>query len=107
MAANKNRIVGGGKTVFEDIGILMTPADLLKVNLAAFVSRIIQDKGMTQAAAAVTLGIDQPKVSKLLRGRLDEFSIERLVGFVLALGHKIDVSIGSDTKTKRRVKLAA
>ena len=52
---------------------------MLKVNLAAFFSRIIQDQGMTQVQAAETLGIDQPKVAKLLRGRLKEFSIERVV----------------------------
>ena len=106
-APNENLIVGGGKSVFEDIGIAMLPAEMLKVNLAAFISRIIQDKGMTQAEAADVLGIDQPKVSKLLRGRLKDFSIERLVGYVLALGHKIDVQIGSGKKTKRHVKLAA
>jgi predicted XRE-type DNA-binding protein len=106
-AANETLIVGGGKSVFEDIGIPMSPTDTLKVTLAAFASRIIQDKGLTQADAAKLLGIDQPKISKLLRGRLNEFSIERLLGFVMALGHAIDVNIGSDRKTKRRVKLAA
>lgn len=106
-AAHKNPIVGGGAHVFDDIGISVSPADMLKLNLAAFISRTIQDKGLTQSEAARVLGIDQPKVSKLLRGRLKEFSIERLLGFVLALGHEIDVKIGSDTKTKRRVTLAA
>lgn len=105
--ATENLIVGGGKSVCDEIGIPMSPIDMLKVNLAAFVSRIVQDKGMTQAEAADVLGIDQPKVSKLLRGRLAEFSVERLIGFVLALGQPIDLSIGSDKKTKRRVKLAA
>lgn len=105
--AKKNRVVGGSTTVFEDLGIPMTPADMLKVNLAAFVSRIIQDKGLTQSEAAMALGIDQPKVSKLLRGRLQDFSIERLLGFVLALGHEIDVNIGTGTKIKQRVHLAA
>ena len=57
----------------------MSPTEMLKVNLAAFFSRIIQDQGMTQVQAAETLGIDQPKVAKLLRGRLKEFSIERVV----------------------------
>jgi len=106
-AAKETLIVGSGKSVFEDIGIAMSPADMLKVNLAAFVSRIIQEKNMTQSAAAEVLGIDQPKVSKLLRGRLKDFSVERLLGYVLALGHEIDVNIGSDTKTKRNVKLVA
>ena len=50
-AAKENLVVGGGKSVFEDIGIAMSPADMLKVNLAAFVSGIIQAKGLTQAEA--------------------------------------------------------
>lgn len=108
MTATKgSRIVGGGKSVFEDLGIAMSPTDMLKANLAAFVSGIIQKRKLTQSAAAEVLGIDQPKVSKLLRGRLNDFSVERLVGFVLALGHQIDINIGSDAKTRRRVKLAA
>jgi predicted XRE-type DNA-binding protein len=103
----EKQITGGNKPAHDIIGIPMSPAEMLKVNLAAFVSRVIQDKDITQAEAAIALGIDQPKVSKLLRGRLEEFSIERLMGFVLALGHQIDVNIGSDTKLKRRVNLAA
>ena len=105
--ANENLIVGGGKNVFEDLGIPMTPVELFKVDLAAFLSSVIQAKGMTQTQAAKALGIDQPKVSKLLRGRLDDFSIERLLGFVLAMGHTVDVAIGSNAKTRRRIRLAA
>ncbi len=100
-------VTGGGATVFADLCIDLSPTDLLKANLAAFVSRILQDNGLSQAEAAKALGIDQPKVSKLLRGRLQEFSVERLIGFVLALGHKVDVTIGSTAKVRRRVELAA
>ena len=106
-AAKENLIVGGGKSVFEDLGIAMSPADMLKAELAAFISSIIQAKRLKQTEAADVLGIDQPKVSKLLRGRLRGFSIERLLEFVLTLGHKVDVQIGSGTEMERRVKLVA
>ena len=98
---------GGSKTVFEDLGIAMTPADLIKADLAAVISRTIQMRRLSQEDAAILLGIDQPKVSKLLRGRLKEFSIERLVGFVLALGHDIDIAIRKGAKAKGRVQVAA
>ena len=100
-------VAGGGKTVFEDLGIAMTPADLIKADLAAVISRAIQARGLTQEAAAVLRGIDQPKVSKLLRGRLKDFSIERLVGFVLALGHDIDIAIRKGAAETGRVQVAA
>ena len=106
-APKANAVVGGGKTVFEDLGIAMTATDVIKADLAAVISRAIQARGLSQEAAAGLLGIDQPKVSKLLRGRLKEFSIERLVGFVLALGHDIDIAIRKAAKPTGRVQVAA
>ena len=81
------------KTAFEEIGIEMSPVDLLKAKVAAAISGHIQKAGLTQSEAANVLGIDQPKVSKLLRGRLDSFSLDRLVSYAAALGHGVDVKI--------------
>jgi predicted XRE-type DNA-binding protein len=86
------------KTAFETIGIAMSPVDLLKVKVAAAISQHIQAAGMTQADAAERLGIDQPKVSKLLRGRLADFSLDRLVSYATALGHGVDVKISQPRK---------
>ncbi len=83
------------KTAFEEIGTTMSPVDLLKAKVAAAISCHIQKAGMTQAEAAKALGIDQPKVSKLLRGRLDDFSLDRLVSYATALGQGVDVKITS------------
>jgi predicted XRE-type DNA-binding protein len=81
------------KSAFEAIGIAMSPVDLLKAKVAAAISQHIQAAGITQAEAAEQLGIDQPKMSKLLRGRLDDFSLDRLVRYATALGHGVDVKI--------------
>lgn len=81
------------KTAFEEIGIDMNPVDLLKAKVAAAISGHIQRAGMTQVEAARALGTDQPKVSKLLRGRLDDFSLDRLVSYAAALGHGVEVKI--------------
>jgi predicted XRE-type DNA-binding protein len=51
------------------------------------------EEALTQAKAAKLLGIDQPKVSMLLRGRLTGFSIERLMRFLLLLGQDIKISV--------------
>jgi predicted XRE-type DNA-binding protein len=83
------------KTAFEEIGLTMNPVDLLKAKVAAAISGHIQKAGMTQVEAAEALGIDQPKVSKLLRGRLDDFSLDRLVSYATALGHGVDLKITS------------
>ena len=67
--------------VFADMG-LPNPEELLaKADLAIQISRIIEERGLTQAQAAELLAIDQPKISALVRGRLEGFSIERLTRF--------------------------
>lgn len=95
----EDMVVGGGRTVFEDLGIAMSEKDMLKVNLAALIARLIQKRKLTQAQAAELMGIDQPKVSKLLRGKLQEFTGERLMTFVLSLGHDINISVSEEAKT--------
>ena len=100
-------VAGGGRPVFEDLAVSMTPTDMLKADLAAAISRAIQSRRLTQEAAAAVLEIDQPKVSKLLRGRLKDFSVERLMGFVLALGHDIDIAIRKGKEATGRVQVAA
>jgi predicted XRE-type DNA-binding protein len=52
---------------------------------------VFREEGMTQQQAADLMNIDQPKVSKIIRGLLSEFSIERLLKFVLALGFDLEI----------------
>jgi predicted XRE-type DNA-binding protein len=90
----------GSDNVFADIGVREAEAMLAKAKLAAQITAIIDDRGLSQTSAAKLLGVDQPKVSALYRGRLREFSLERLMRFLTAL-HR-DVRIVVDTKPKRR-----
>jgi predicted XRE-type DNA-binding protein len=84
--------------VFEDLHVPEPSEALAKSELAAIVARAIQARRLTQTAAAKVLGIDQPKVSELLRGRLTRFSTERLLVFLLRLGRDVDIIVrGADT----------
>ncbi len=58
---------------------------LAKAELANKITVLIEDRGLTQVQTAKLLGIDQPKVSALIRGRLSGFSLERLMRFLLML----------------------
>src|SRR4051794_10119349 len=79
--------------VFADLG-LKNPEELLaKAELVQRISDIIAERKLTQARAAKVLGIDQPKVSALLRGKLDGFSIDRLFRFLNALGKDVEISV--------------
>jgi len=79
--------------VFEDLGLPDAPELQAKARLAHRISRIIDKRGMTQAQAAALLGVDQPKVSALVRGRLEKFSIQRLCDFLRAFGCDVEIQV--------------
>jgi predicted XRE-type DNA-binding protein len=81
--------------VFEDLGFADAAERTTKVALAVELNRILQAKGLTQAAAAKLLDVNQPKISALLNYRLDGFSVERLLKFLTALGHDVRITIKS------------
>ena len=79
--------------VFADLG-LKNPEELLaKAELVQRISEIIAERKLTQIRAAKLLGIDQPKVSALLRGKLDGFSTDRLFRFLNAFGRDVEIVI--------------
>ena len=79
--------------VFADLG-LKNPEELLaKAELVQRIADIIAERKLTQVRAAKLLGIDQPKVSALLRGKLDGFSTDRLFRFLNALGRDVEIVI--------------
>ncbi len=68
-------------------------ADPAKIQLAMRIAEAIEARGLTQAATAALLGIDQPKVSRLLRNHLSEFSVSRLLRFITLLGRDVEIVI--------------
>lgn len=76
----------GSGNVFADLD-LENPEELQARAQVSFIIReIIRQRRLTQTQAARILGIDQPKVSALVRGRLAGFSMDRLLGYLVALG---------------------
>ncbi len=96
--------------VFADMGLEDADELLIKADLAISIAAIIKRRGLTQTVAAKALGIDQPKVSRLLGGDLYGFSIEQLIRLLGALGHKVSFRIEAAKpirKTAARGKRAA
>lgn len=79
--------------VFEDLGLPDAKERLFKAEIAESIHHIIKDRGLDQKAAAAILGIDQPKISALVNGRLSGFTIDRLFRFLLALDLSIEVKV--------------
>ena len=76
---------------------------LAKAKIAYMVNSAIREQGLTQVEAARVLRIDQPNVSRLMRGRLSGFSLERLFHFLTLLD--LDVEVRVTRKAKERGRL--
>ena len=79
--------------VFADIGMPDAGEHLLKAGLVARIERTIRQRELTQVAAAELMNIDQPKVSAMLAGQFRGYSVERLMRFLVALGHDVEIVV--------------
>ena len=79
--------------VFADLGLANPEEHLAKAQLARELRRLIEAAGLSQRQAAKRLGVDQPKVSAILRGQLKDFSTERLMRYITAFDHDVVISI--------------
>jgi predicted XRE-type DNA-binding protein len=75
---------------------------LAKANLAHQIAEVIRKRDLSQLEAAEVLGVNQPKVSSLLRGRLDGFSVERLLKFLNLLNVDVEIVVREQKGSKRR-----
>ena len=83
----------GSGNVFADLGLPNADEALAKAVLANQICETITERKLTQAQAAALLGIDQPKMSALIRGKLNGFSTERLFRFLNALGQDVEIIV--------------
>ena len=96
MVSKKNgklEIAKSSGNIFADLGLPNPEKYLAKVELARQINNIIEKRDLKQIEAAKILGIDQPKVSALSCGRLDDFSIERLIGFLNKLDRDVEIIV--------------
>jgi predicted XRE-type DNA-binding protein len=79
--------------VFADLGLPLPEESLVKADLAIQINKLIKKRKLNQTAAAKLLGLDQPKISALSRGRLSGFSVERLFKLLATLNQDIEIVI--------------
>ncbi|RLB87815.1 MAG: XRE family transcriptional regulator [Deltaproteobacteria bacterium] len=92
--------------VFADLGVANPEEALAKAELARRISQIISKRHLSQKKAATLLGIDQPKVSALMRGRLSGFSTERLFKFLNDLGRDVEIVVKPKPHSRHRAKIS-
>ena len=93
MAQKAPKSIAGTGNVFADIGFQNADEMALKSDMVWYINREIEARGLTQMEAGELLGINQPKVSALKHGQLTDFSVERLMKFLVSLGQRVEIRI--------------
>jgi predicted XRE-type DNA-binding protein len=88
-----NAITRGTGNVFADLGLPDAAERQTKTRLALAINRVIKEQHLKQVDAAQLLGVPQPKVSALVNYRLDGFSVEKLMDFIVALGRDVEIVV--------------
>lgn len=83
----------GSDNVFADIGLPDAEERLRKAPLGHAIGSAIREQGLTQVEAAERMGVTQPEVSRIVRGRVTGFTFERLLRCLVALGRDVDITI--------------
>jgi predicted XRE-type DNA-binding protein/phage-related protein len=104
-ARAKVPVTRGSGNVFADLGLSNPQERLAKAQLASLIDDVIRERALTQEEAAALMGIDQPKVSHLLRGRLGGFSTQRLIDFLNALGRDVEIVVRAAPKSRKRGRM--
>jgi predicted XRE-type DNA-binding protein len=79
--------------LFADLGRPDAEEALARVRLAQQIAELIERQGLNQMEAAELMGLDQPKVSALVRGRLSGFSTDRLLRCLMLLGQDVEIIV--------------
>ena len=91
----KIKMERGSGNVFRDVGFPPDEAHnlLLRAELMLRVERFVKDHKLTQAAAAKTLGITQPRLNQLLKGKIKLFSLDALVKMLVKAGLHVELRV--------------
>jgi predicted XRE-type DNA-binding protein len=90
---SKKGYENGGQNVFKDLGVRGPDEHFVKAQLVFKIDRLMKKRGLKQVEAADLFGIRQPDVSKMLRGEFRQFSVERLLRFLVALDQDVEISV--------------
>src|ERR1700730_9934702 len=90
----------GDRNVFKDLGIPNADEHFVKAQLIFKIDTLIKERDLKQTEAASLLGIKQPDVSKMLGGEFRQFSVERLLRFLVALNQDVEIVVKPHRDTK-------
>jgi len=83
----------GSRNVFKDLGVPNAEEHFVKAQLVFKIDTILKERRMKQVDAAGLFGVRQPDISKMLRGEFRQFSVERLLRFLVALNQDVEIVV--------------
>lgn len=89
----KTKIRRSSGNIFRDLGFSPDEAEHLKIRstLMIQIRKLLETRRLTQAAAAELFGVSQPRISDLVRGKIDLFSIDTLVDMLANAGVRVSL----------------
>lgn len=87
--------------VFKDLGLPNAEELLAKAELANAIASIIEDRNLTQQEAASITGTSQAKISDVARGRLDQFTIDRLIKMLMAFDRDVRIELAPKPRSRQ------
>lgn len=87
----EEKVEAGSGNVFADLGFENPEDEALRAELVFQLAESIKERGLSQAEAGKLLGVDQPTVSRLMRGQVERFSLERIFRFLLDAGREVRI----------------
>lgn len=99
-------VTRGSKNVFEDLGYSDAAERQAKLRLAYALNQVLDQRDLTQTAAALVLGLTQPKVSALRHYKLAGFSVERLMTLLTVLGRDVEIVIRRKPRSRGSARIS-
>ena len=89
----KRKYETGSRNVFKDLGVPNADEHLVKAQLVFKIDTIMKERRLKQVEAAALFGVRQPDISMMLRGEFRQFSVERLLRFLVALNQDVEIVV--------------
>ena len=93
MPRNSIEVHESGPNIFADLGLPDADTHFLKAQIVSELHRLAHEQELTQTATGALLGISQPEVSRMFKGRFREYSVERLIGFLTAFNKDVEIIV--------------
>ena len=91
--AHEAKVEAGSGNIFADLGLPDADTHFLKTQIVSEIYRLTNERNLTQIEAGKLMGITQPEVSRMFKGRFREYSVERLMGFLTAFDRDIEIVV--------------